>query len=253
MGFNSSMIYTDEAGQSSLPAFAVSLTKFNGWEAVMPFGDWKQLPPTIAGKHISENYVGSLESPLQRLDSWKDNVITLNVQYRMCPPISQFISSYFCDGVLMDADDVKADHLLKKATRDVVAELGVLLERGGSELGNPDNSRRYREIGTSDSFQGKEGGIVIADYVIGDRFTFWGRTPDKENPQEVEYKHAIVTKFARDFHRLNVSLTCAKYGLFTVAQLAIFLSRKEKEAEYENTMFCMAEDARDRKIVSERV
>ena len=52
----------------------------------------------------------------------------------MCPPISHFISNHIHDGVLMDANDVEADHLLRKATRDVAVEMRVLPERGGSEL-----------------------------------------------------------------------------------------------------------------------
>ncbi|KAI4264567.1 MAG: hypothetical protein L6R42_000337, partial [Xanthoria sp. 1 TBL-2021] len=310
MGFNPTMIYLDEAGQASLPAFTVPLTKFSSWEACMLFGDWKQLQPTITARQITEAFLASLVSPLEAFDRWKDNTITLNLQYRMAPAISQFVAGHVYDGELMDAPGVVADHPLRKTVREVTESLGILpgvgselmwynvpmstgqREPGGFSLqnygnaaavnrivqmlhqkgvpadsiviltiykaqiklltetieNNPDGSRPYREIGTSDSFQGKQGDIVIADYVIGETLNLWGLTASP-TAQIGHDQYAIVTSFARDFHRLNVSLTRAKYGLFIVAQLAIFMSRDKQTNKLSNTMVCMAEDAKARNLV----
>ncbi|KAL8684659.1 MAG: hypothetical protein Q9224_006206 [Gallowayella concinna] len=115
---------------------------------------------------------------------------------------------------------------------------------------NADGSLRYHEISTADGYQGRQSDIIIVDYVVGERLNLWGPSSDDASSDakiQVAYPH--LTAFAKDFHRLNVSLTRARDGLIVVGQHALFLSLDKKGSRLSNTMQSMAEDAQTRGLV----
>ncbi|CAO1600395.1 MAG: hypothetical protein LQ349_000608 [Xanthoria aureola] len=327
-GFNPSMVIFEEAGQMLLPAFCQALMAFSSWESVISFGDWKQLRGTLMSRFNTECWRTSEMSHLELMARYEDklggrNMFTLNEQYRMCPPISQFPSLQFYSGKLHDHGSVTADVAQRQLMRAFTRQHYGILPGQGSELmwldvpmsqgqrepnglsvqnygnanainqalqrlaamgadpkkiviltiykaqlkllaqkiqPNTDGSLRYAEICTVDSFQGREADFIIADFVIGERLDLWGKelaeamsvqkTMRKgDKPPTVSGEHMKVTIFARDFHRLCVALTRAKYGMIIVAQIALFLTVSDEVDSLRSTMANMAIDAQQRGLV----
>lgn len=81
----------DEAGQMSIPLALMGMVKA---QKVILAGDHKQLPPIISSDKVGKEMS---QSAFQLLVT-KDNCTMLNVSFRMCEPICNFVSELFYDG-----------------------------------------------------------------------------------------------------------------------------------------------------------
>ena len=81
----------DEAGQMTIPLVLMGIIKA---KKVIFAGDHKQLPPIISSEDISEEMK---QSAFQALMT-KDNCTMLDVSFRMCEPICNFVSDLFYEG-----------------------------------------------------------------------------------------------------------------------------------------------------------
>ena len=81
----------DEAGQMTIPLALMGMIRAH---KVIFAGDHKQLPPIITSDDIKDEMkVSAFETLLT-----KDNCTMLNVSFRMCEPICNFVSEIFYDG-----------------------------------------------------------------------------------------------------------------------------------------------------------
>lgn len=90
-GIECDTLIVDEAGQMTLPLALMGMVKA---KKVILAGDHKQLPPIISSDSIDEDMRVSV---FQKLIN-KDNCTMLDVSFRMCEPICEFVSSLFYDG-----------------------------------------------------------------------------------------------------------------------------------------------------------
>ena len=81
----------DEAGQMTIPLVLMGIIKA---KKIIFAGDHKQLPPIISSEDISEEMK---QSAFQALMT-KDNCTMLDVSFRMCEPICNFVSDLFYEG-----------------------------------------------------------------------------------------------------------------------------------------------------------
>ncbi|KAL9116403.1 MAG: hypothetical protein Q9187_007071, partial [Circinaria calcarea] len=128
--FRATVVIIDEAAQATLATTLIPLTHYSRWDAAYIVGDEKQLAPThvSAGKNeAGPNYGTSL---FELMVAKGVNPIVLNMQFRMCPAISQWPSRYFYHGDLVDSELVKQDNPTRAAVREVSRIYGI---RPGSE------------------------------------------------------------------------------------------------------------------------
>ena len=83
----------DEAGQMTIPLALMGMIKA---KKVILAGDHKQLPPIITSDEISDELKASAFQALMK----EDNCTMLDVSFRMCEPICNFVSELFYDGKL---------------------------------------------------------------------------------------------------------------------------------------------------------
>ena len=92
-GLECDTLIIDEAGQMSIPLALMGMIKA---KKVIFAGDHKQLPPIISSENITDELRSSV---FERLMS-DDNYTMLDVSFRMCEPICNFVSDLFYDGKL---------------------------------------------------------------------------------------------------------------------------------------------------------
>ena len=81
----------DEAGQMTIPLALMGMIKA---KKVILAGDHKQLPPIISSEEVREEM---RQSAFQKLMT-KDNCTMLDVSFRMCEPICNYVSELFYEG-----------------------------------------------------------------------------------------------------------------------------------------------------------
>ena len=90
-GLECDTLVIDEAGQMTIPLALMGMIKA---KKVIFAGDHKQLPPIISSEDISEKMK---QSAFQTLMTDK-NCTMLDVSFRMCEPLCEFVSDIFYDG-----------------------------------------------------------------------------------------------------------------------------------------------------------
>lgn len=83
----------DEAGQMTIPLALMGMIKA---KKVIFAGDYKQLPPIVSSDKVKE----ALKKSVFQLLINKDNCTMLDVSFRMCEPICNFVSELFYDSKL---------------------------------------------------------------------------------------------------------------------------------------------------------
>ena len=81
----------DEAGQMTIPLALMGMIKA---KKVILAGDHKQLPPIVSSEEVRKEM---RQSAFQKLMT-KDNCTMLDVSFRMCEPICNYVSELFYDG-----------------------------------------------------------------------------------------------------------------------------------------------------------
>lgn len=81
----------DEAGQMTIPLGLMGIIKA---KKVILAGDHKQLPPIVSSEDICEEMKQSIFKRLMR----EENCTMLDVSFRMCEPICNFVSELFYEG-----------------------------------------------------------------------------------------------------------------------------------------------------------
>ena len=81
----------DEAGQMTIPLALMGMIRA---KKVILAGDHKQLPPIISSDEISEEMKRSVFQTLMT----EENCTMLDISFRMCEPICNFVSDLFYDG-----------------------------------------------------------------------------------------------------------------------------------------------------------
>lgn len=92
-GLHFDTLIIDEGAQMSIPLAMMGILKT---KKIIIAGDHKQLPPIITSDKIEPEMC---QSVFQRLIN-EDNSTMLNVSFRMCEPICNFVSGLFYDGKL---------------------------------------------------------------------------------------------------------------------------------------------------------
>lgn len=90
-GLECDTLVIDEAGQMTIPLALMGMIKA---KKVILAGDHKQLPPIISSEEVREEM---RQSAFQKLMT-KDNCTMLDVSFRMCEPICNYVSELFYDG-----------------------------------------------------------------------------------------------------------------------------------------------------------
>lgn len=94
----------DEAGQMTIPLTIMGMIRA---KKVIFAGDHKQLPPIVASDKVSDDFSHSL---FQRWYS-PANTTMLDVSFRMCGPICNFVSDLFYEGRLNSSGNSKGEKL----------------------------------------------------------------------------------------------------------------------------------------------
>lgn len=133
-GFDAEMLLIDEAGQVNMPSMAIPLTVSPRIKAVWFFGDYEQLPPKDYASAYNEFPEYAKMSSIAYFEAKRWDILRLNIQYRMCPPISRFPAWYFYKGNLQDHHSVDMMTPYRRLFRRVTADHYVMRATGGSEL-----------------------------------------------------------------------------------------------------------------------
>jgi len=116
-GFDPTILYCDESGHASIPNLCVPMVSFRHWKALFLYGDSNQLEPIFLAGIASEVPTNSKMSPLGLLTGKKCRSTMLDLQYRMCPAISQFPAQHFYNNLLHNAPQAVRDNPIRKAMR----------------------------------------------------------------------------------------------------------------------------------------
>lgn len=90
-GLQCDTLIIDEAGQMTIPLAMMGMIKAN---KVIFAGDHKQLPPIISSEDVKEEM---RQSAFQKLIT-ESNCTMLDISFRMCEPICNYVSELFYDG-----------------------------------------------------------------------------------------------------------------------------------------------------------
>ena len=90
-GLQCDTLIIDEAGQMTIPLALMGMIKA---KKVILAGDHKQLPPIISSEKVRDEMKLSAFQALMT----EDNYTMLDVSFRMCEPICNFVSELFYDG-----------------------------------------------------------------------------------------------------------------------------------------------------------
>ena len=121
--FQPTVIAIDEAGQLTMAAFAVVVTSYTSWEAIILFGDPKQLLPYLSSGRANEFKENAELSLLGLLEAKGSRIIFLNLQYRMAPSIADWPARYFYKGLLNNHPDVDQDNDTRRIGREIAKNL----------------------------------------------------------------------------------------------------------------------------------
>ncbi len=116
-GFDPTILYCDEAGQATIPTLCVPMVSFRHWKALFLYGDSNQLEPICLAGSASEVAKNSRMSPLGLLTGKNCRSTMLDLQYRMCPAISQFPAQHFYNNLLHNAPPTMVDNAVRKIMR----------------------------------------------------------------------------------------------------------------------------------------
>jgi len=116
-GFDPTILYCDESGHATIPNLCVPMVSFRHWKALFLYGDSNQLEPICLAGRVSEVAKNSKMSPLGLLTGKKCRSTMLDLQYRMCPAISQFPAQHFYNNLLHNAPQTVRDNPIRKAMR----------------------------------------------------------------------------------------------------------------------------------------
>jgi len=105
-GIKFDVVFFDEAGQLTLPQVLCGAIAS---EQAVFFGDHKQLPPIVVGKHPINS--GSLEKSAFELLAQVHPVTTLNISYRLNKELVKFSSRQFYNDKLVASSDSKDKRL----------------------------------------------------------------------------------------------------------------------------------------------
>ena len=152
--YNPTLIAIDEAGQLTMGAFAIVATSYTTWEAIILFGDPKQLLPFLSSGRANEFRLNAELSVLGLLEVKNGRVIFLNLQYRMAPSIADWPARYFYSGLLNNHQSTLADTNIRRMGRQISKDSYKILgpEGNGSETWFVDvmnGVSRVQENGTS--------------------------------------------------------------------------------------------------------
>ena len=120
--FNPHVLHIDEASQMTIASWSVPLTTFDNWSLCSLNGDHEQMTATILGARANEVLANSKLSPLAVTVLKDHSNVMLTTQYRMCPPISQWLSEFWYKGLVVDAPIVLVDNHIREAVRQVSRE-----------------------------------------------------------------------------------------------------------------------------------
>lgn len=95
----------DEAGQMTIPLALMGMIKA---KKVIFAGDYKQLPPIVTSDKISDKMK---QSVFQRLIT-EDNCTMLDVSFRMCKTICNFVSDLYYDGLLKPFNQTNGNKII---------------------------------------------------------------------------------------------------------------------------------------------
>ncbi len=104
-GYDCDTLIIDEAGQMTIPLGLMGMFKA---KKVILAGDHKQLPPIITSDKISNELKQSIFQKLMR----PNNHTMLDVSFRMCGPICNFVSELFYDGELKAKNVKVSDRII---------------------------------------------------------------------------------------------------------------------------------------------
>lgn len=160
-GFRANRVLIDEAGQlTEGDALNPIIRNFSALRKVILVGDRCQLPPTVPSKDTNEFYPEHVRSMLARLEDTGMPVTMLDVQRRMDPQISAFISTWLYNGQLRDAHSVNGREparRFKQVVRDLLENYDIKFGPQNKPAGlhslwfvNVPNTKAYRrQTGTS--------------------------------------------------------------------------------------------------------
>ena len=133
--FQPTVIAIDEAGQLTMAAFAVVVTSYTSWEAVILFGDPKQLLPYSSSGRANEFRENAELSVLGLLEVKKCRIIFLDLQYRMAPSIADWPGRFFYLGLMRSHPGVLEDNDIRRIGREISKESYKIIgpEGNGSE------------------------------------------------------------------------------------------------------------------------
>ena len=120
--YNPTLIAIDEAGQLTMAAFAVVATSYTNWEAIILFGDPKQLLPFLSSGRANEFRLNAELSVLGLLEVKGGRVIFLNLQYRTAPSIANWPARYFYKGLLNNHASTLVDTDIRRVGRQICKE-----------------------------------------------------------------------------------------------------------------------------------
>ncbi|KAL8895720.1 MAG: hypothetical protein Q9192_003476 [Flavoplaca navasiana] len=98
LNFEPSVIIVCQAGKASLSSTCIPLTVFSSWDTLLLVGDWRQSGPLIPKGTKSEVSKFSRRSPIETLERFKTNTITLQLQHRMSRSIASLPARHFYGG-----------------------------------------------------------------------------------------------------------------------------------------------------------
>lgn len=259
MKVNFETVIIDEAAQSIELAALIPL-KY-GCQRCILVGDPNQLPPTVLSQAAAKfQYEESLFVRMQR--NHPKAVYLLSIQYRMHPEISQFPSTKFYDGKLVDGSDMAkittrewhASHLFRPycffnvhgGEQEKGARGVSLLNRAEVSIAIQIYDRLRRDFGHID-FDGKIGIVTPYKEQLRELLRQFRRRYGDDITNSVDFntidgfqgqeKDIIILScvratahsgvgFLKDVRRINVALTRAKSTLFILGNKSALVSNE---------------------------
>ena len=160
LGFDPTLLWCDEAGQSTMPNFSVPLTVFKNWQAVIVMGD-KQRESTIHSQGFNEVYQNAKFSVLAHLLYKGHPHFELVEQYRMDPDVSEFPNKFWYEGSIENGPNT----MVKDETKDIMRAMS-------KGLGIAKKSKKGSIYWLESVFHGvcrhEEGGSSLQNYANAD-------------------------------------------------------------------------------------
>lgn len=185
---------------------------------VVFFGDDKQLPPIVSYRPMLANLVNYLATMNPKV------LFQLDVQYRMCQEISDYISRRFYDGTVRCGLPIRDNYLGEKHIIHVKIVGKVVMEKTMHSFYSPEENEAIRQIADelNQYFPGRSKAIITnyspAQSILEDQVKgFDIVTVDSSQGDEWDIVIIAVTKqqnFTLNMNRVNVSCSRARDYLF---------------------------------------